>query len=123
MDDLINLKKDIRATIEALTETARRLKVSAKEAVNKTAEYEAKKNPYKTKLEAEGKADKTKALTVSGIEAKYRTRFAEERREAHLAKADHETDVLLFKGLQMKLSAQQTLARLIEAEMKMGEDF
>ncbi len=120
MSELEQLRNDLNSTIDALTKTAVRLKQSARLSVEKSADYEQLKSNYKIQLAAEDTASGAKARTVSLIESMYRLKFAHERLMANLAKIEHDTDVLLFKGLQAKLNALQTVARLSESEMRMG---
>lgn len=120
MNDLEKIKNDLQSAVDALTETAKRLKTSAKEAVNKRCEYEAKKNSYLIEMKAEESDDPTIKRTDAIRTAMYRQMFKDERKEWLAAESDYETDVIIFKGLQSKLNAQQTLSRLIEMEHKSG---
>lgn len=119
MTELETLRSELTEAIDALTATARRLKTSARESVNKQAEYDLLKSNYKIQIEAEDKLSGVKGRTIPVIEAMYRSRYHKERLAAHLAKIEYESDVLLWKGLQAKLNAIQTKCRLIESEMKM----
>ncbi len=123
MNDLQQLRIDLDQTINNLTDTAKRLKISAREAANKRSDYERLKSGYKIQIAAEDELSGKKARTVPLIEALYRSKFAIERLEANLAESDYETDVHLYKGIMAKLNALQSLGRMIESEMKLGVNF
>lgn len=124
MNDLTQIKDELNSAVDALTQTAKRLKVSAQTFVNKRCEYENKKNQYVLQLKAEeetsgGKIKRTDAVRQS----MYRLMYQKERLEWLAAEMDYETDKDLYKGLIAKLNALQTVARLTETEMKLGESF
>lgn len=123
MNELQRLKQDLQESIDALSITAKRLKLSGADSVNSAADYELKKSRLKIEIAAEDAVSEGKGRTVAHIEAIYRAQFADERLAAHLAKMNHETDVLIFKGLQCKVNAIQSLCRLTESELKLGENF
>ncbi len=123
MSEILELKKQLQESIDALSTTAKRLKLSGAASVNAAADYELKKSRLKIEIAAEDAASEGKARTVACIESIYRAQFADERLEAHLAKMNYETDVLIFKGLQCKVNAIQSLCRITETELKTGENF
>lgn len=123
MSELQRLKNDLQESIDALSTTAKRLKLSGAESVNAAADYELKKSRLKIEIAAEDATSGGKARTVAHIEAIYRAQFADERLKAQFKKMEYDTDVLLLKAIQSKLNAQQSLCRLTESEMKLGENF
>ena len=123
MSELENLRKDLEATIDALTKTAHRLKGSARETANKRSDYENKKNGYLIQLAAEDAESGNKPRTIALQTAMYRLMFKDERQAHLLAEADYESDRDLFKGIMAKLNALQSLLRITETEMRLGENF
>jgi uncharacterized Ntn-hydrolase superfamily protein len=123
MNDFAHIIQEIEKTVEALTATAKRLKKSAAKSVNKQCDYEDKKNDYVLSLKKSAKANPDEKVTDAMRESMYRAKFKQERSDALEAAADYESDKILFKGLQSKLNALQTIARLTESELKLGLNF
>lgn len=103
-----------------MTETAKRLKQSAQNAVNKKCEYEGLKNQYLLQLKAEESDDPKIKRTDSIRTAMYRLMYKNERKFWLAAEAEYLTDTILFKGLIAKLNALQSIGRLTETEIKYG---
>jgi len=122
MNDLERLRNELNDAINALTQTAMRLKSSAREAVEKRSDYEERKNGYLIQLAAEDAESGTKR-TVALQQAMYRQLYKNERRAYLLAEADLDSDKDLFRGIQAKLNALQTVSRLTESEVKLGVNF
>jgi len=113
MNEIEEIISDLNEAVTALTSTASRLKQSARDAVEKRADYENKKNKYLIELAA----DDTKR-TVLLQQAMYRKMFETERLQWQLSDRVYESDKDLFRGLQAKLNALQTIARLREGLLK-----
>ena len=109
-------------TINALTDTALRLRKSGTESVNARCDYEDAKNELVLKLRQEEIDDPKKKRTDAVRQSVYRSMLKEERKNWLGKESNYETDKILFKGLQSKINALQTVARLTETELKMGTD-
>jgi uncharacterized Ntn-hydrolase superfamily protein len=120
MSELKQIKDDLQSAINSLTTTAKRLKQSAADAVTARCDYENLKNQYLLELKAEESDDPKIKRTDAIRTAMYRALYKEERKAYLAAEADYESDKDLFRGLQAKLNALQSIARLTETEIKYG---
>jgi hypothetical protein len=106
--DLEQLEKELESATENLTKLGRQMKASAKLEAEKHSDYDLLKNKLLVILYNEEVEQKIKR-TVDQRQALYRTKYAEQRRDWLLAKADYESDRDLFRGLLTKITALQSL--------------
>lgn len=118
MDQLKTTQNELRTAIDELDALSEQIRHEARAAATTSASYEEKKNRYLITLFAE-EAEGGFKRTETQRQALYRTAFREERLEAMLAKEELQSSRDLFKGLQAKINALQTIARLSEAELKL----
>lgn len=104
--------------VAQLEQAGAELKREAREATDRQADYEERKNEFLVALfteESEGGFKRTE----SQRQALYRSAYRLERREAMAAKAGLDASRDLYRGLLAKVNAIQTLARIAEAEMRL----
>lgn len=118
MDELGEIKEMLRSAVGQLDSLGAELKQEARSATEKAADYEERKNGFLTQLFDE-EAQKGFKRTESQRQALYRAAYREERREAMIAKEQLQSSRDLYRGLQAKVNAIQTLARIVEAEMRL----
>lgn len=118
MEEVIELEKELKDATGNLTELGRRMKKSARAEAELRSEYENLKNSYLIELYA-SEVDKASKRTVEQRTAMYRHKFQNERMRWLLAKADYESDRDLFKGLQSKITAIQTLIGIEKEKMRL----
>lgn len=120
MEELTRIKTDLTATIAAIEALANVIGMEARDSADRAADYEEKKNSYLIELYEEEIQFGFKR-TEAQRQALYRDRFREERRRMLLSREELQSSRDLLKGLQAKLNALQTLARLSELEFKIQE--
>lgn len=118
MDELTEIKRMLNEAVAQLDATGAELKAEAREATDRQADYEERKNEFLIALFAE-EAEKGFKRTESQRQALYRSAYRAERRQAMLAKEQLAASRDLYRGLQAKVNAIQTLARIAEAEMRL----
>jgi predicted nucleic acid-binding Zn-ribbon protein len=116
--DLEQLEKALEEATENLSKLGRQMKTAARREAELRSEYENLKNSYLIELYAE-EVDKASKRTVDLRTAMYRLRYKNERMAWLLAKADFESDRDLFKGLQSKITAIQSLIGLEREKMRL----
>lgn len=118
MSDTLELEKELETATENLTKLGRQMKASAVLEAEMRSDYEELKNQYLIELYAQ-EVDKATKRTEAQRTAMYRIKFKDERRRWLMAKADFDSDRDLFKGLQSKITAIQTLISLEKAKMNL----
>lgn len=118
MDNLENLEMELLKATEDLVKAGESLKKSAKAEADFHSAYDLKKNKFLVLLYNEEIEQKIKR-TVDQRVAMYRTKFSEERRDWLMAKADYESDRDLYRGVQIRVSAIQTLIGVEKEKMKL----
>ena len=118
MDELTEIKRMLTEAVAQLDALGAELKAEAKAATDRQADYEERKNGFLIELFSE-EADKGFKRTESQRQALYRSAYRHERREAMVAKEQLAASRDLYRGLQSKVNAIQTLARIAEAEMRL----
>jgi len=118
MQELLELDKELRDATENLTKFARVFKASAVKEAESHCVYEEKKNRFLIVLYDEEVQQSIKRTEVQR-KAMYRNEYAKERRDWLLAKADFESDRDLFKGLQSKIMALQSLIGIEKAKLNL----
>lgn len=118
MDELAEIKGMLRRAVDELESAGAELRKEAREASDRAADYEERKNAFLTELFAE-EAEKGFKRTESQRQALYRAAYKAERREAMTAKGQLDASRDLYRGLLAKVNAIQTLARIAEAEMRL----
>lgn len=117
--DLFELEKELQGANDDLTALGREIKASAKREAETLSKYEELKNRYLIQLYAEEVELKIKR-TVDQRTAMYRTMYLDERRDWLLAKADHESNRDLFRGVQTKITSLQTLIGIEREKMRLS---
>lgn len=118
MEEVFELEKELKTATENLSKLGRQMKASAKLEADLRSDYEELKNDYLIELYSQ-EVDKASERTVAQRTAMYRTKYKNERRRWLLAKADFESDRDLFKGLQSKITAIQTLIGIEKEKMRL----
>jgi hypothetical protein len=118
MDELREIQRQLTEAITELEAFAEILRTDARLATSRAADYEEAKNQYLIALYSE-EVEQGFKRTEAQRQALYRDRFKDLRRASMLAKEELQSSRDLFKGLQAKINAIQTIARMSEAEMKL----
>lgn len=116
--DLQQLEQELQNATENLTKLGRQMKSSARLEAELRSEYENRKNSYLIELYAE-ESEKAFKRTEAHRTAMYRLKYKDDRQRWLLAKADFESDRDLFKGLQSKITAIQSLIGLEREKMRL----
>lgn len=118
MDELTEIKRMLGEAVSQLDALGAELRREAREATDRQADYEERKNGFLIELFNE-ESQKGFKRTESQRQALYRSAYRAERREAMVAKEQLNASRDLYRGLQAKVNAIQTLARIAEAEMRL----
>lgn len=119
MEQIEDIREMIRRTVADLDRQGMELKQAAVQATNDEADYEERKASFLVAL-FEEEAELGFKRTESQRQSLYRRALKDDRRRANLSRETLQADRELYRGLQTKINALQTLARMIEAEMRLG---